>query len=135
MNKRGEGDILAGKGIFYIVFLFLFFFTTAYAIKFVESGEIKILEFEKIEDSVIINRVIACISEDDNFGEIDRSKVENLDACFGDSEYSFSVYVTSEEEISYSVGYVENPRMVSRIVSYNDQIAKLTVGYNKNAAH
>src|SRR3989338_11553255 len=88
MNKKGSG-IIASKSGFYILFLIMFAFSVTYAVKYVADNEIRIVDFSDLEKSVIINRVISCLSNG-NFGEINKDKFNEdyLRGCLNNDKFN-----------------------------------------------
>ena len=137
MNKKG-GDILASKTGFYIAYILLFTLAVGYSIKFIQQGEINKESLFRIEDNVIINRVIGCLSTN-NFGEFDESKINEVELrkCLKSNVYNFFIRIETGKKL-YDVNLGEVvifDREVKRFVLLNKEEGILTVRYNKNVAN
>ncbi len=137
MNKKG-GDILASKTGFYIAYILLFTLAVGYSIKFIQQGEINKESLFRIEDNVIISRVIGCLSTN-NFGEIDESKINEVELrkCLKSNVYNFFIRIETGKKL-YDVNLGEVvifDREVKRFVLLNKEEGILTVRYNKNVAN
>ena len=137
MNKKG-GDILASKTGFYIAYILLFTLAVGYSIKFIQQGEINKESLFRIEDNVIISRVIGCLSTN-NFGEIDESKINEVELrkCLKSNVYNFFIRIETGKKL-YDVNLGEVvifDREVKRFVLLNKEEGILTVRYNKNVTN
>lgn len=138
MNKKG-GDILASKTGFYIAYILLFTLAVGYSVKFIQQGEINKESLFRIEDNVIINRVISCLSSN-NFGELDESKINEaeLRKCLKSNVYNFFIRIETGKKL-YDVNLgdvgVFNNREVKRFILLNKEEGILTVRYNKNVTN
>jgi|SRR3989344_3404139 len=129
--------IVAGKMGFYIGYILLFTAAFFYGLKFVHSEVQLDFKINDIEDSVVINRMIRCFSEDNEFGVFDNAKVSDgrLKKCFG-RKYNFAVKLDRQigESKRLSMGNLQEPRHVVRYVIVDNSATRLEVDYSKNAA-
>ncbi|MBU2639189.1 MAG: hypothetical protein KKG75_00610 [Nanoarchaeota archaeon] len=134
MNKKG-GSTLASKSGFYIIFLILFTFAVLYSVKFIEDKEVRRVDFFQLEDSVVINRVISCVSND-NFGEIDVNKFNEIELrkCLTNTNFNFIIMLdTVDDQKIVSIGDVGlDYRSIGRYVLVDNKKARIRAGYSKN---
>jgi hypothetical protein len=134
MNKKG--NLIASKMGFYIVFVLLFTLAIGYSLKFIEGREINKIDFLELEDSVVMNRVVNCLSKG-SFGDIDSLKFDGyyLRNCLSNDNYGFLIELNGEEDLVYGLGELSsNSRYVERFVIYEGKEARLKVRYSKNVA-
>jgi len=136
MNKKGSG-IIASKSGFYILFLIIFAFSVTYAVTYVADNEIRIVDFSDLEKSVIINRVISCLSNG-NFGEIDKDKFNevNLKGCLNNDKFNILILLDdgwNNEIVSLGIPDA-NADSIRRYVLVDGEKTRLLVGYSKNVA-
>ena len=128
--------IVASKTGFYLVYILLFTATFFYGIKFTHSEAQLNSQINEIEDSVVVNRVIKCFS-DEEFGVVDNAKVseENLRKCLG-GKYNLAVKLIKQigETEAFSIGKLGEHRHIVRSVIVENSVARLEVDYSKNAA-
>ena len=138
MNKKGSGTP-ASKSGFYLLFLVIFTFSIGYAgyaiVKSTDSENI--VDFSELEKSVVINRVISCLSTE-NFGEIDKNKFNEpyLMNCLNNNNFNILILLDDgwNNEI-VSLGLPDNnANSVRRYVLVDGEKTRLLVGYSKNAA-
>ena len=131
MNKKGVAEVPNQIG-FYLILLILLSMAIVYGLKLVSADDdLERSGLKKIEDSVMINRVVSCLSGND-FGEINKNKFNEveLNKCLGNSDYDFLV---SLEGVSLPVGEVGiGSRDVERLVLIDGELVRLGVSYSKN---
>lgn len=92
-----------------------------------------LVKLDYIEDSVVVNRVVRCFSDEREFGIVDTAKVneETLVNCMGD-KYLFDIRLTRSEgsDIRVETGNPGQVRVVKRYVVLDGKPAKLEVNYD-----
>jgi hypothetical protein len=134
LNKRGS-DIVAAKAGFYIVFLFLFALGIGYSLKFLSEEDFRKADFIEIEKSILMNRVIGCLSGA-SFGEIDEIKFNenNLKKCLNNEDYQFFISLTKNDGDVVSVSWGQlalDARGSTRFVLFEEEKARLRMAFSK----
>ncbi len=139
MNKKGSGAP-ASKSGFYLLYLVIFAFSIGYATYSVigsANEENKIVDFTNLEKSVVINRVMGCLSNG-NFGEIDKDKFNEdyLRSCLNNNGFNILILLDdgwNNEIVSLGVPD-SNADSIRRYVLVDGEKTRLLVGYSKNVA-
>ena len=95
------------------------------------------MDFSDLEKSVIINRVISCLSNG-NFGEIDKDKFNevNLKGCLNNDKFNILILLDdgwNNEIVSLGIPDA-NADSIRRYVLIDGEKTRLLVGYSKNVA-
>ena len=133
MNKKGGSEV-ANETVFNIIFILLFTGALLYSVNFIENREVRRVDFNELEDSIVINRVVSCISGD-VFGELDMNKFTEaeLRKCLVNEDYDFSMELTGKNPIKIGdQSWSKDFRISKRYVLVDGEGAKLKVGYRKN---
>jgi len=88
MNKKGQGDILGGKTIYYIIYIFIFVICIAIASLYINNKVMTDIDFSELESDVIGSITFNCFGGSE-FGIIDHTKFndENIKNCFNKDMY------------------------------------------------
>jgi hypothetical protein len=129
------GIVVDKMGFWVCWFIILIIGTLAVkAFVFVE-GEFD-FKLEKVEDSVVVNRVVKCFSEEE-FGMIDETKFNeaSLRKCMG-SKYNLKVDLRKlrGRDRHLEFGELGEFREINRYVIVDGGGARLEVGYSENVA-
>lgn len=135
--------IIASKTPYYLVYVLLFTVGLIYVSKFTQVEAQYVVKLDDLKESVIVNRVVKCLSEENRFGVMDEANfdVATLSGCFGDVERGFRVKLVRKEAsggtpLFVEVGNTDQLTKVKRyvLVETNGGLrpARLEMEYNKN---
>jgi len=135
--------IIASKTPYYLVYVLLFTVGLIYVSKFTQVEAKYVVKLEDLKESVIVNRVVKCLSEENRFGVMDEANfdVATLSGCFGDVEKGFKVKLVKKEAsggtpLMIETGNIDALTGVKRyvLVETNEGLraARLEVEYNQN---
>jgi hypothetical protein len=135
--------IIASKTPYYIVYILLFTVGLIYVSKFTQVEAQYVVKLEDLKESVIVSRVVKCLSEESRFGVMDEAKFDakTLRGCFGDVERGFKVQLVKKEasggtSLMIETGNIDKLTGVKRYVLVETnkglRAARLELGYNKN---
>ncbi len=132
MNRKGGGNILAGKTGYYIIYIFIFGISMAIAGAFINNNVITEVDFSQLEKDVVGNIMFDCL-KGSGFGVIDYSKIsdERLNECFDEDVYHVKISLDvdgldnkeiknfnfNSDEIGYYVVVEDNERVEKGILS------------------
>ncbi|MEK6856434.1 MAG: hypothetical protein AABX49_00305 [Nanoarchaeota archaeon] len=118
---------------FIIAYIFLLVIAVGFAASFISVENKFSAKLDYVEDMVVVNRVVRCVSEDKEFGVISISKFsdETLSKCMGD-KYLLNVklYRLEGENLIIENYNLRPSRVVNRYVVVEGKAAKLEVSYN-----
>ena len=125
--------IIASKTGFYLVYIFVFVVAVVLVANYSNVENKFDFNLDFVKDSVVINRVVKCLSEENKFGEINEAKLtqDNLKQCFGD-RYSFIIELKKLDGLDkdFELGKTNELKQVKRYVLVDKKSAVLEVGYN-----
>ena len=100
MNKKGGGEILSGKTVYYIIYMFIFAISIAIAASYINNKVTVDVDFSALEKDVVSSMVFDCLKGGE-FGIIDYNKFksENLKECVDENTYYVKVKLRESGEI------------------------------------
>lgn len=138
MNKRGNGD-LGSRGPYYVIVFILVAIAILFAASYVKANPIVDVNSERVEESIVVNRVINCLSEDGEFGIIDEGRINegNLRECYGKYDLHvtlFKDYEISDSVMTTNVGEFALSKEKRRYVLVDGEGATLVIKYKEKNA-
>jgi len=125
--------MIASKTGFYLMYIFIFVVGITIVANYTNVESKFDSNLEIVQDSVVAERTVKCLSKENEFGEIDESKLteDSLRNCFGE-RYSFIIKLKKFDGIDkqLTVGNSNQLKQAKRYVLVDGKSAVLEVGYN-----
>ena len=111
--------MIASKTGFYITYLFLFIMGVLLVANYTNVETKFDNNLNLVQDSVVANRFVSCISEDGKFGEIDEAKISEdyLNDCFGE-RYSFIINLERSDALNKQLTFGKDANSFTQFKRY-----------------